>query len=306
MNNIEIIERKGIGHPDTIADNLSEELSKRLLKEYELIYKSPKHYNVDKTMVCAGEIEKGYFKTEVKIVFAGQYTKIKDIDRILDLVVKNVLAFEIKNGLKYKIYNFLNQGSVDLNDIFSNKKSNDTSFGVGIIETKNEKLVKLLGKYVDNLSKTHQKIGTDNKIMFIDDGKSKQIYIALAFLDQFKDSIEYFDYKNDLEQKIRKKYKINNLFINVGDTKESQFITKTGTSLEMGDSGATGRGNRRNGLITPCRSMTLEAYCGKNSITHIGKIYQDLALKVAKKRGKNVLLLNRIGGDLNKPMVFEI
>jgi S-adenosylmethionine synthetase len=53
MNKIEIIERKGVGHPETIADNLSEELSKKLLKQYKLIYNSPKHYNVDKVMcVC--------------------------------------------------------------------------------------------------------------------------------------------------------------------------------------------------------------------------------------------------------------
>ena len=306
MNKIEIIERKGVGHPDTIADNLSEELSKKLLKQYKLIYNSPKHYNVDKVMVCAGEIENRNFKTEVKIVFAGQYTKIKNIDKILDQVVKNVLVFEIKNGLKYKIYNFLNQGSLDLNDIFLNKKSNDTSFAVGSVETKNEKLVKDLGKYIDNLHKNAKKIGTDNKIMFVEDGKSRQIYIALAFLDKFKDSKEYFEYKKDLEKSLRKKFKIKDLFINVGDTKESQFITKTGTSLEMGDSGATGRGNRRNGLITPCRPMTLEAYCGKNSVTHVGKIYQDLALNIAKKRAKNVLLLNKIGGDLDDPMIFEI
>lgn len=306
MNNIEIIERKGIGHPDTIADNLSEELSKRLLKEYRSLYNSPKHYNVDKVMVCAGEIKNNIFKKPVKIVFAGQYTKLKNIDDILDQVVKKVLSFEIKNGLKYKIYNFLNQGSLDLTDIFINKKCNDTSFAVGTIETKNEKFVLDLGNYIDSLFKKSKKIGTDNKIMFVDNGSSKQIYIALAFLDKFHDSKEYFDYKKDLEQKLRTKYKTKKLFINVGDTKEAQFITKTGTSLEMGDSGATARGNRRNGLITPCRPMTLEGYCGKNSITHIGKIYQDLALEVAKKRGKNVLLLNKIGGVIDNPIIFEI
>jgi S-adenosylmethionine synthetase len=306
MNKIEIIERKGIGHPDTIADNLSEELSKKLLKEYRSIYRSPKHYNVDKVMVCAGELEKAVFKKSVKIVFAGQYTKINEINEILDRVVKKILAFEIKNGLKYKVYNFLNQGSLDLKDIFLNKKSNDTSFAVGTVETKNEKLVKKLGFYIDSLHKNFKKIGTDNKIMFIDDGESKQIYIALAFLNKFKSAKEYFDYKIDLESKLRKKFKINDLFINVGDTEEIQFITKTGTSLEMGDSGATGRGNRRNGLITPCRPMTLEAYCGKNDVTHIGKIYQDLSLEIAKKRDKNILLLNKIGEDINNPMIFEI
>lgn len=299
---IEVIERKGVGHPDTIADNLSEGLSKRLLKEYGVV----KHYNVDKTMVCAGEIEKGKFTTPVRIVFAGQYTKVKNIDKILDSVVKETLAFEINNGLKYKIYNFLNQGSPDLNDIFSCKKANDTSFSVGYPETVNEKLVKSIGNYIDNLHKTDKHIGTDNKVMFTFDGKEKLVYIALAFLDCFKTKEEYFDYKKKLEQKLQKKFKIKNLHINVGDTEEMQFITKTGTSLEMGDSGATGRGNRRNGLITPTKPMTLEAYYGKNPITHIGRTYQDLAIDLAKKKKKEILLLNKIGGDIKKPMIFEI
>lgn len=299
---IEIIERKGIGHPDTIADNLSEALSNALRKEY----KTHKHYNVDKTMVCAGEITRGKITGPVKIVFAGQYTKVRNIDLILKKIVKEILAFEIKNGLEYEIYNFLNQGSPDLNDIFSCKKANDTSFAVGYKETENEKLVLKLGKYIDDLSKTEKKIGTDNKIMFIDDSKEKTIYIALAFLDKFKTTEEYFKYKKEIEEKIKQKFKIKKLYINIGDTKKTQFITKTGSSLEMGDSGATGRGNRRNGLITPTKPMTLEAYYGKNPVTHIGRTYQDLAIKMAKNKTKPILLLNKIGGDIKKPMIYEI
>lgn len=298
---LEIIERKGVGHPDTIADNLSENLAKNLIKEY----KSKKHFNVDKTMVCAGEIKKNKFIKPVNIVFAGQYTKINNINSILEDVVKKTLSFEIKKGLKYKIYNFLNEGSCDLNNIFYNNKSNDTSFAVSHLETKNEKLVKDLGKYIDNLHKKDKSIGTDNKIMFIDDN-NKTIYIALAFLNVFKNKENYFKHKQKITEKLKKKYNISNIFINVGDTKDFQFITKTGTSLEVGDSGATGRGNRRNGLITPTKPMTLEAYYGKNPVTHVGRIYQDLAKKISKKRKKKVLLLNKIGGDIKKPIIYEI
>ncbi|HRS42937.1 MAG TPA: methionine adenosyltransferase [Candidatus Diapherotrites archaeon] len=306
MKNIEVIERKGIGHPDTIADDLSERLSEELFREYKKVYGSPKHYNVDKTMVCAGEIQNNKFTNPVKIVFAGQYTKLKNIDDILEKTVKDILSFEIKKGMKYEVYNFLNQGSPDLNDIFACQKANDTSFAVGLPESKNEKLVKEIGNYIDNLHKTDKHIGRDNKVMFVFDGKEKHIYIALAFINNFKSKEEYFKYKKQLEEKLKAKFKIKNIQINIGDTKELQFLTKTGTSLEMGDSGATGRGNRRNGLITPTRPMTLEAYYGKNKITHIGRTYQDLAITMARKKKKNILLLNKIGGDIKKPIVFEI
>jgi S-adenosylmethionine synthetase len=39
-----------------------------------------------------------------------------------------------------------------------------------------------------------------------------------------------------------------------------------------------GRGNRINGLITPCRPMRLEAAAGKIPVTHVGKIYNVMAL----------------------------
>ena len=304
--NIEVIERKGIGHPDTIADNLSENLSLQLCKSYKNEYGGHRHYNVDKTMVCAGEIASKKFNKPVKVVFAGQYTKVNNINSILEKVVKKTLAFEIANGLVFEIHNFLNQGSPDLNDIFDCKKANDTSFAVGHLETENERLVKRIGDYIDNLHKKDRHIGTDNKVMFVQDNKSKRVYIALAFLDTFKNKEDYFKYKTKLEKEIKTKFKLKDVSINVGDTKDTQFITKTGTSLEMGDSGATGRGNRRTGLITPTRPMTLEAYYGKNPVTHIGRTYQDLAIKVAKERKKDVLLLNKIGGKISEPMIFEI
>jgi S-adenosylmethionine synthetase len=59
------------------------------------------------------------------------------------------------------------------------------------------------------------------------------------------------------------------------------FLTVTGTSAESGDDGQTGRGNRANGLITPFRPMTLEALAGKNPITHVGKLYNAAASRLA-------------------------
>ena len=47
--------------------------------------------------------------------------------------------------------------------------------------------------------------------------------------------------------------------------------------------------------------MTLEAYYGKNRETHIGRIYQKMAQDIADKEGKSVLLVNKIGGDIDKP-----
>ncbi len=57
------------------------------------------------------------------------------------------------------------------------------------------------------------------------------------------------------------------------------------TSVEMGDDGATGRGNRGNCLITPMRPMSIEAIAGKNPVNHVGKIYNVIAQQVAEETG---------------------
>lgn len=71
--------------------------------------------------------------------------------------------------------------------------------------------------------------------------------------------------------------------VNTGDDVAAGRVclTVTGTSAEAGDDGEVGRGNRVNGLITPFRPMTLEAAAGKNPVTHVGKLYNVLAHRIA-------------------------
>lgn len=302
MNLHEVIERKGIGHPDTIADNLGEKLGSLLKETYKFEYEKVMHYNVDKVLVGSGKIDykKGKMIKPVNIVFAGQYTKLKktSIMDLMETAVQEVLAVEIDAGLKYKIFNMLTDGSPDLADNFSHRKCNDTSFGVGNPYTPAEKLVLNMGKYIDNLHKKFDWAGTDNKIMYIDGN------ITIAFAFKNSNCAEYyFDRKEYLKDYLYEKFgKI--VWINCADTPEIYFNTLTGTSLEQGDAGMTGRGNRFNGLITPLRFTTLEAYFGKNDITHIGRIYQKKAQKMAERFGKSVLLVNKIGANINHPITI--
>ena len=86
------------------------------------------------------------------------------------------------------------------------------------------------------------------------------------------------------------------------------YLTLTGTSAEMGDDGAVGRGNRVNGVIAPFRATSLEAACGKNPISHVGKVYNVLALLAAQDiveqvpavRAATVYVLSQIGGALDQ------
>jgi S-adenosylmethionine synthetase len=55
---------------------------------------------------------------------------------------------------------------------------------------------------------------------------------------------------------------------------------------DTGDVGVVGRGNRINGLITPMRSMSIEAPAGKNPLDHTGKLYGVLAHQLAQEIGE--------------------
>jgi S-adenosylmethionine synthetase len=78
----------------------------------------------------------------------------------------------------------------------------------------------------------------------------------------------------------------------------------------MGDDGSVGRGNRVNGLITPHRSMSLEAASGKNPVNHVGKIYNILANRISESLSENgfteVKMLSQIGVAMDKPQSVEV
>jgi S-adenosylmethionine synthetase len=94
----------------------------------------------------------------------------------------------------------------------------------------------------------------------------------------------------------------------------SVFLTVTGTSAEAGDDGEVGRGNRVSGLITPYRLMTLEAAAGKNPVSHVGKLYNLMAGRLAGTIAADVegvvsadcVLTSRIGRPVTDPHVVDI
>jgi S-adenosylmethionine synthetase len=51
---VEVVERKGLGHPDTICDALAETFSRNLCREYRRRFGEILHHNVDKALLCGG------------------------------------------------------------------------------------------------------------------------------------------------------------------------------------------------------------------------------------------------------------
>ena len=61
------------------------------------------------------------------------------------------------------------------------------------------------------------------------------------------------------------------------------YLTATGSSIESGDEGLVGRGNRVNKIISPTKPMSIEGACGKNPVYHIGKLYYLASHHLAQK-----------------------
>ena len=56
----EIVERKGLGHPDSICDAIMEQISINLSKAYLDKFGSILHHNVDKSLLVAGKVRHAF------------------------------------------------------------------------------------------------------------------------------------------------------------------------------------------------------------------------------------------------------
>lgn len=77
-NEVEVVERKGRGHPDTICDALSEEVSRALCRYYLERFGRILHHNVDKVLLVGGSSKPRFGGGEIirpiEIFVAGRAT----------------------------------------------------------------------------------------------------------------------------------------------------------------------------------------------------------------------------------------
>jgi len=341
---IEIVERKGKGHPDTICDALSEELSIALCEQYLDKFGFIMHHNVDKALLVGGKANSQFGGGEmidpIEIYLTGraihEYKGINiNIDKLVLETAQKWLSKNIPNMNVSKdvdIYGKVKPGSVDLVELFERFQmkgeaplANDTSFGAGFApfsETENIvfKLEKLLNS--DKFKKEYPYTGEDIKVMGVRIQDKFTFTVAMPFISKLVNDINDYLVKKEFMMKLinseirkltEKKFEV---FLNSADDveNESVYITVTGTSAEAGDDGQVGRGNRVNGLITPYRPMSLEAAAGKNPVSHVGKIYNMACMKISERVVKEVdevdeaycYLVSRIGRPITEPQGAEI
>jgi S-adenosylmethionine synthetase len=204
------------------------------------------------------------------------------------------------------------EGAPELRSLIG-RGANDTSIGVGYApRSESEQLILDLEEVVRGVPA----VGEDTKLMAVRVGDRLTLVVAAAMVSRFINSREEYDEsKSAVQEAVMRKAQARHagdveVFVNCADAGENIYLTVTGTSIEMGDDGATGRGNRGNGLITPMRPMTMEAIAGKNPVSHVGKIYNVLAQKAAAEiveldgvEEAYVTLVSKIGSPISQPLL---
>ena len=329
---VEIVERKGIGHPDSLCDGIAERISREYTQWCEDNLGGALHHNFDKVQLVAGEVDVyfggGELIKPIRIQIAGRGTPQANGKLVpMDAIAIEAAKAHIRETMRYLdpskhvvVDSYAGRGASELIDQVTQIVANDTSFGCshwprsGLEHSVYETAQYINYKLIDQFP-----VGEDIKVMGCRSGNVITLTVALPFIaPKVKDATEYEEAKGAAQaaiQEYAQKLDHRKVVVQVNTADHAKrgdyFLTLTGTSAEMGDDGAVGRGNRVNGLITPFRTASLEAAAGKNPVSHVGKIYNLMALLIAQDitdklpaiREASVYILSQIGQPLDQPLM---
>lgn len=341
---VEIVERKGLGHPDSICDSIMESISLALSKEYMGRFGTILHHNIDKGLLVAGGVERrfgGGRVTEPMRLIIGDRATFKFGDEEIpvgDIAIStakqwfkdNLRFVESELNVEYQLE--MRQTSDELQDIFLRGdkvfEANDTSAAVGYAPmTETERIVLESELYLNSneFKERFPETGEDIKIMGFRKDRELALTIAMPLIDRFiMDESAYFT-KKEIVYKAMKEFILDkcnhfgkvDVYFNTLDRKgrglHGIYMSVTGTSAEDADSGEVGRGNRVNGIIALNRPSAAEAAAGKNAVSHVGKIYNILTHKMAQTIYEGVdgikeiyvWLASQIGSPVDQPAVIS-
>jgi S-adenosylmethionine synthetase len=340
---VEIVERKGLGHPDSMCDALAEAISIALCRHYLDRFGLILHHNVDKALIRGGasraEFGGGSVLLPIEIYLAGRAAcEARGVTvPVEEIAIETARRWfrenmhAIDGGKHLRFHNLIRPGSSELIDLYLRQKesgvalANDTSCGVGYAPL--DELEQIAYAVERNLNSAGVKsmrpaFGEDIKVMAVRESGQITLTVACAHISRHIANIdEYLANKTALAELALATargitHKPVTVHVNTADNiaTGSIYLTVTGTSAEAGDDGEVGRGNRANGLITPYRPMTMEAVAGKNPVTHVGKLYNVTATRIAATLAREVpgiseaycYLVSQIGKPVSQPQIVDV
>ena len=319
VENLEIIERKGIGHPDTLADGIAEELSRQFCNLSLEKYGRFLRYFFDKVIIYGGisevEFGKGFMKEPFKVLVPAMVSSINDIDT---LIKEKTIDY-----LKSVLHDFSEEFCKVIPIVYKTKtkfyeheKASDTSIGSGYYPfSGTEKITLDVEKFLNSQGYKKNKpfLGEDIKVLAFRNKQKIELTLACSFISKYIfDKEDYFEKKKTVEENIKEFINKNyskkiNLDINPDD-KEKVYLSFLGSCIDSFAVGISGKGNKVNGITSLFRSASQEAVFGKNIIRHPGKIYNILSFIIAKRfvecfnlKECYVHLLGKVGNEIKIP-----
>jgi len=340
---LEMVERKGLGHPDTICDALGEEVSRALSRFYLARFGRVLHHNVDKVLLCAGVARPAFGAGEIveplDVYICGRASRdVRGVRVPIEELAATACRTWLRRHLRaldperhVRLHLLVRPGSPELVELFLRQRAgapplaNDTAIGVGFAPL--SELERLTLAVEQRLNASGVKagcpaLGEDVKVLGIRRYRTAEVTVACAIVGRHVRSVAEYLAATESARRIAEDAARGVSSLNVAaavNTADdpgagSLYLTVTGTSAESGDDGQTGRGNRTNGLITPCRPMSLEAGAGKNPINHPGRLYQVAAGRIAAEVVDTIeevgaaecYLASRIGCPITTPQAAEV
>ena len=229
---IEVVERKGLGHPDTIADGVAESISieyaKYCLENYGVIL----HHNTDKTIVLGGQCDLEYGRGKLlkpfRLLFGGRMSRsfgnreidIKTIQitaaknyfqRILPrLNLNKDLEFHTFTTSNSKMPYWFSPRTVDDLPEHKSPHANDTATIVGFWPfSTTEQIVLASERYFyefePQIYPRFDFIGADIKIMALRKEGNVELTLCIPFhADKMNTQEVYLKYKSSVESGLRK------------------------------------------------------------------------------------------------------
>ncbi|MFA5125202.1 MAG: methionine adenosyltransferase [Patescibacteria group bacterium] len=314
---IEIVERKGLGHPDTLADGLAEAVSvaysKYCLDNFGVVL----HHNVDKLFIGGGWFKSDFGRCEflkpVRVVVNGRMSNTMD-GQTIDLAA--IQSQAITDYLRVHLPNLLPQHLEIINSTtqhttrpfwFSPRNigdlpeaaqlmAGDTSVSVAhwpmtICENLAYGLEQYFWMYSPDRYFGFPGIGQDIKVMVCRDGDAIDITVCMPVLATGVSNRSEYDAMVMIMEKLlseqaqliaaNSSYKIN-LRVNPGPDGYRLYMLGIGSCVECGEEGLVGRGNSPLGVISTFRPYSMEAPAGKNPVYHTGRVMGFLTQRLAK------------------------
>ena len=340
LEEFEVVERKGVGHPDSLADALANEVSiaysKHCLNKIGII----PHHNVDKLYIGAGHYKNDYGICErlapiiVRIngrmsPFFGdvdlnieqiQVSTVRNYMRqVMPTVTNNDLIIEPNATWHTKVpYWFTPRNIKDIPDA-TNPKANDTSVCVGHWPpTPTESVAYQLERYFWTEVSGHTVpkfagIGQDIKVMAVRNANHLEATLCVPAMSLLTAS--YNAYRELMVEHEKNLQSLADMILVNSDLQsvvrinpyQRQYMLGMGSCIECGEEGMVGRGNNINGVISTHRIHTLESWAGKNPVYHTGRVYGYMTMKLARTISEQfsvkctVIAITRCGDMLFPP-----